>query len=289
MAAALIALIIFLFIGLCQNGDLAQREIDKKNSTRTNVKLERKLFEIYSDQIDAELDRIQETNEGADAWEAVDALYSFHNIPKETIFEILNPSSYHEEENKFGRTKPHFWVEQKEKYDIDSRRTLKYLEVSQHSVGWREEDINRWFIKARKKFDYPEELDCEYKADIERLFPNGEKTEYNEDSYIYLMNKYLYDYSDPVHMYPYLKGEYAKNLDEYNRVLSAQRFSGASKEFEGIKKYRKNLIELMVQRTLSNHGFHLSQDGLHDSPWQEEQKNKQSIQDYKEKYPWMFK
>lgn len=52
------------------------------------------------------------------------------------------------------------------------------------------------------------------------------------------------------------------------------------------RRYYTNLICHLVTRELATHGYVHSPDGIHESEWQEEEKNRKIKDDFKDKYPW---
>ena len=57
---------------------------------------------------------------------------------------------------------------------------------------------------------------------------------------------------------------------------------------DGWRKYYENLATLLTRRSLREKGFNLSRDGVHDSEWQEREKQQKKLQELREKYPWNY-
>lgn len=55
------------------------------------------------------------------------------------------------------------------------------------------------------------------------------------------------------------------------------------------KHYLEWLIYELTQKTMSEKGFAMSRDGIHESEWQEHEKEMQRFKENKEKYPWKFR
>ena len=53
--------------------------------------------------------------------------------------------------------------------------------------------------------------------------------------------------------------------------------------------YCTNLVNELTRREMSQRGYKLSPDGVHESEWQEAEKRHQMTEEDKKKYPWLFK
>ena len=89
----------------------------------------------------------------------------------------------------------------------------------------------------------------------------------------------VHDLSFPVVIYEYEKDPPSTLLHIFISKLAFN---------DGWRKYYDDLATLLTRRSLKAKGFNLSRDGVHDSEWQEREKQQKKLQELRDKYPWNY-
>ncbi len=75
----------------------------------------------------------------------------------------------------------------------------------------------------------------------------------------------------------------------YENLLEPDTFKGYRTTNLLAKQYLEWLVYELTQKTMSEKGFAMSRDGIHESEWQEHEKKMRQFKKNKEKYPWKFR
>jgi len=254
MTFALIAVLAFLFVWWYDSAKHKEKIQKGKDATKTNVELERQIREKY----------IKRINE----------LISYKESPPiefEKVEEIEQNGKYVYaiDGKKVDFLRPDaldFMLKLYEQCDIPLfKNTFETVE-----------QMNERIKKDRKNFP---DLYCTwFDIEIENvkkgdLFFTEEGNVIPEEE-----SKYPYDENIEIEIGFGTKpiGRLQPNGTLYNTIIG----------HPTTRRYYTNLICHLVTRELATYGYVHSPDGIHESEWQEEEKNRKIKDDFKDKYPW---
>ena len=211
MTLFLIVALIVLVISFSQSVNNSYANEQYRQSTITNVKLERQLKDEWREKIDKKIDELNPP--AGEMFATLISLYNYYDVP------------------------------------------LYGLVIG--NIADAEKQLEETKVKAKEDETY------------------AAKNLYSFDEFGFA----VHDLSFPAVVYDYGKDPPSTLLHIF---ISKFAFN------DGWRKYYENLATLLTQRSLKAKGFNLSRDGVHDSDWQEREKQQKKLQELRDKYPWNY-
>lgn len=249
MTLLLIVTIVFLIVWWKDSSDKKAKAEQYRQSTITNVELEREIEIEWLSIID---EKLKNYNGEYDAFEYLLTLFDEYEVPKirwddpEDFVEKKRDSA----KKQFAELKKSFDLRKIEGFGVSPHITVIYADAASDSYP---------LVQRLQYIENPPIYDSQEKYKIKYIeYEDVKKKNHKWFTFRYIEIK-------------------ATGLTAYNYIIASD---------AAFYMYSR-LISLLTRKTLKSKGFHPSPDGKHESKWQEAEKTHNRLLEEDTKYPWL--